>query len=280
MGIAASLWLFFFTTWLASLMVAAPTVLAPVLLFLPWLKERYPQFVIDVQDRIASSLSHRRATWIIGFLALVELVLGFGFLGGIQIESKEKENWRLTINPPRAGAGDPTVVPANPFRDWVFTTWVSPRTYTFQPEGYPLLEYHLPPLSRLDVSLPVVQRPVVLLRTGERLFVLLGNGGKLQVALDGTVKETERYKGEPVWVGCDKSVKIPDELKKVWTTKRISSGLLDPTVLSPDRLTAGQKLLVVVYLQSPDPAIPPVVVEVRPGKLENFPQEVVLDVAP
>lgn len=145
----------------------------------------------------------------------------------------------------------------SPFSTKKFCMWVGswrPQSFVVKVSGLPALEVKLGPLTRKTLLVPreFYRQPVLIVRPGKKL---IENSRQIpqtfRLCINGVTKsEWIDYKAQTVWVGCDKDVIVPAEIREKWDLEGANPQLiaqwLRPRVAYDGLLTGSERIMLVV----------------------------------
>jgi len=166
--------------------------------------------------------------------------------------------------------------------------------YRLKIDGLPAKWVQVCALRRRVVASPdsFYRRPVVLVRPSAGLSATLENPReqwRLAIKHQGTdLAQVESYRGEPLWIGCDEDVELPELLLNRWRLELASSSTKEQAMVRwmaprsplPElELRAKDSIRVVLYSGTEPQPVAEAEAVVRPvSRIQDFPQEVRIDV--
>jgi len=232
LGVAASGWVLFYTDWFP--VVGGLLGLGGLFAWIAFVSglltdERKEQFQNGFERRV---LMERR-TWMAIALAAALFFLWASAHGSVVLQSLADDRDH-TVKIGRAGKGrEPDVgflPPRSLQKHLVFTGW-SGRAYRVKISGLPAQTFEVAPLRRRIVAAPssFQARPVLLIVPSARVAsnaeatpftLVVWRGGKKIAEID-----SEHYRGEVVWVGCDTDVLVPEKVIDRWRLEMLRKNL-------------------------------------------------------
>ncbi len=251
----------------------------------------------EFQNLFSEFLQGKTAPIVNGTLYFLFL-LGVSFFGSISLRSHESDVERtvyISERPLADYSRSPEsegvlLVPNQSTKILVCSGLFGSREYWVKVSGLPAAIIKVSAFEVRAVAVPgsFVNRPIAFIRpSGKLTSSLESEPMMLTIRINGIgVDSIMEYKGEGVWVGCDRDVNLPAHLIDRWELEALKLGVPEiftkrwqsPMALGPTLvLRDGDSLTAVIGRQDDRNAIIKSIAVRTPSTVTDFPQEIYID---
>jgi hypothetical protein len=254
---------------------------------LTWLAVVYRLLLQDRTDAIQhaidkSVLRNRWTSWGVG-LFVVALVVFWSFVGTIELQQMTDTPRLVWLHWSGDFRGEHEIVP--PGQTKRFNVLSPPwrgRMVTLKVNALPAATRKVWPWWKVKMNVPgEFLAPVVLVRASPDLMSsIVANPKKLRITIDGRPSQEVDFRGQTLWIGCDKTVEVPERLLQAWRAQPqvYQERWTAPESLQGPSYQMTQYSSIKLQVVSGSAVLAEQTVELRPyQRLEEFPREVVLE---
>jgi hypothetical protein len=261
----------------------------------------------ELQERFESKLLERNRTWV--FLLLLNILFLFWAWGqgSVLLDSQRDDTDRSAgirlIAEDGAGiTGDVSEYALSSRHNrkvGLDTKRFGGSNYRIKISGLPAATVNVAPFERKRLIIPsyFLRQPVILIKpsisiSGTSANAEASESGRPVYELVAWVNKVEKgritYRGETVWIGTDRDVAVPNHIRDKWRLELLKVEISEAFLsrwLSPHAIDLEKPLAVgdevkISILRSDGQPFATATVQVKPiSSLQDFPQEVLLDVA-